>query len=128
MNRTDMFKDAQRAEEYGVDPDTIMVTYTLDEYAQSHGDEVDTFDEDKLEIRSLIIHLQELDIEIQELMQEIEETQRIHEGTRNWAERYEANQEIRELSIKLLKLQGAQQALLARKTILEEQFENKYAR
>ena len=50
MNKSDMLKAAQKAEEYGVDPDTIMVTYTLDEFAESHGDEVDTFDTSGLRV------------------------------------------------------------------------------
>ncbi|MBE6147901.1 MAG: hypothetical protein E7167_00100 [Firmicutes bacterium] len=128
MNKSDMLKAAQEVEKYGVDPDTIMVTYTLDEFAESHGEEVDTFDEDALAIKQIGEALQDLSFMIEALILDIDATKRLHEGARNWAERYELGQEVRQMELELMKYRDKEIALTAKRAQLEEEFKNKYVR
>lgn len=128
MNKTDMWKAAQEAEKLGVDPDTVMVTYTLDEFAKSHGDEVDTFDEDKEEIRTLEAELFEISEVIEDVQAEITKMSNRVSSSRNWAEKYELGQEIRDTERELSDLQREARAITARLNALRHDFDKKYAK
>ena len=128
MNKTDMWKAAQEAEKLGVDPDTVMVTYTLDEFAKSHGDEVDTFDEDKEEIRTLEAELFEISEVIEDVQAEITKMSNRVSSSRNWAEKYELGQEIRDTERELSDLQREARAITARLNALRHDFDQKYAK
>lgn len=128
MNKTDMWKAAKEAEERGVDPDTIMVTYTLEEYAQSHGDEVDTFDEDSLELRNLNYAIEEIEHMIEVVKTDVEVTQRLLDSSRNWAQKHELGQEIRDLERRIISLRGEQSKLITKRDALLKDFNQKYIR
>jgi len=59
MNKNDMLKAAKRLDDMGVDPDLVMLQ-SVEEYSESYDDEVDTYDEDKKDIRDTEIKVEEL--------------------------------------------------------------------
>lgn len=128
MNKKDMLKAAQAAEEIGVDPDTVMVTFTLDEFAESHGDEVDTFDEDSEEIKSVKAELLDLSQTIEVCVADIEITEKLIDRTRNWAEKHELKEELRALHHRLADYRTQEKELITKLHELEKSFHNKYAR
>lgn len=126
MNKSDMLKAAQKAEEYGVDPDTIMVTYTLDEFAESHGDEVDTFDEDALAINNLKVSINELQAAIEEVEGELRESNAALENARSWMAKHELGQDVRALERRLSVMNAEKEKLLAMLDGLEQNFTSQY--
>ena len=123
-----MLKAAQAAEEIGVDPDTVMVTFTLDEFAESHGDEVDTFDEDSEEIKSVKAELLGLSQTIEVCVADIEITEKLIDRTRNWAEKHELKEELRASHQRLADYRTQEKELITKLHELEKSFHNKYAR
>lgn len=128
MNKTDMLKAAQAAEDRGGDPDTVMVTYTLNEFSAAHGEEVDTFDEDKKRINDLEYALQERDDLIALIEENIALTERLIEESRNWAESQERKDELRDLQRKYWEYKSQQEALSNELQEAIERFDSKYVR
>ena len=128
MNKSDRLKDAQKLDDYGVDPDKIMVTYTLEEYAASVEDEVDTFDEDTENIKSLIAECQYHSDKIDELKIEIEETEASLSSARTWSEKYDLQQDLRYANKKLQEHKMQLEKLVGDLAEARESFKNKYAR
>ena len=156
MNETDRLRDAQKLIDMGVDPDIIMVSQTLDEYAKSHGEEVDEFDVDKQNIYSLECEVLALDeeleiakeglntinITISLLEKEITVTEQVIESCRNWAQKHELQEEVRENEISLSnyidkkrditktieRYERKLETLKSELAIAREDFDKKYAR
>lgn len=128
MNKTDMMKAAQKAEELGLDPDTVMVTYTLEEFAESRGDDVDTFDEDSLAIQNLTVVCQEIQDAIDLVKEDIQVTEECLARSTYWAEKHEYQSDLLYLNKKLREYQSQLAPLVKQLTELKEAFHDKYAR
>ncbi|MBE6156067.1 MAG: hypothetical protein E7164_04890 [Firmicutes bacterium] len=127
MNKKDMLNAANKAEEIGVDPDTVMM-YTVEEYSKAHGDEVDTFDEDKDHISGLRAEIFNISEQVEEVMSEIELTERLIERSHNWAEKHELTQELRDLNNRLTNLNITLRKLMEEAQNLEDNFKTKYTK
>lgn len=128
MNKSDRLKDAQRLDEMGVDPDKIMVTYTLEEYADSVNDEVDTFDEDSIAIQNLIDACQYHSAMVDEAKEEIEELEELLLSARGWSEKYDLQQDLRYANKKFQDHKRQLESLAGQLAEARENFKNKYAR
>ena len=126
MNKSDMLKAAQKAEEYGVDPDTVMVTYTLDEFAESHGDEVDTFDEDRLAIDKLKMAIDDLQVAIEEAEFDLRETIEAKSTATSWLAKHELGQDERALERKLNVMKDELSKLVSKLDTYEQDFQSTY--
>ena len=123
MNKSDMLKEAEKMEALGVDPDTIMVTHTLDEYAEMHGDEVDTLDEDRKKLCDLQDALREVIEAIEIAEDDLKVTEELEEKSNNYMQRTELREDIKDLNRRISSYRSQKEKLIAQ---IEELKENMY--
>lgn len=127
MNDTDRLRDAQKLDDAGVDPDKVMVTYTLEEYAQSHGEEVDTFDVDKASLEQITAELEGLDQERQEVEKDIMQIRIILDTEdMDHTRRQELSEEMAFDKRKLSEIESQYREYYDTYLKKQEQFENEY--